>query len=233
MITSKAGINVAASIVSYLGSSAADYKQPLNDVEEDVFVEDEWEHECGASPPSLFPLPPPSPSWNCRKLSPVAPPELAIGADSIDAFRLAEVHFDTRDYECATKYLSEIIGSVPHHTPALLLRGECYHAQQQHAKAIADYNQVLEWGGARECDDARLLIADCLLAVGEQEQALLHSERAVDATRSSDAYALRGRALAKLGDIEGARRDLSQARDIASDDTHLILTLEQHLKGLI
>lgn len=144
--------------------------------------------------------------------------------------RLGEMHHHQGGFEEAYRQAEAALEIDRRHASAWALRGLVLRQGERLEEAMDSYHRALIHDPANE--KAQIAIADIYLAMGRSQRALATIDEMADrtptATISAEAWLLKGKALAALGETVVAKDCYGQAALCANeDDTGLILELAQ------
>lgn len=120
-----------------------------------------------------------------------------------------QIAWAAKDYEKSLLCLDGMIKSNPRDRSLYVLRGDCYRALDEYAKALADYNHVPEL--VLKSERSRLDRAECNYQAGHLEEALTEIEAINNVNPSADTYGRQGRYLSALKRYKEAVVCLSRA----------------------
>jgi tol-pal system protein YbgF len=120
-------------------------------------------------------------------------PSAAAGAltasTEYDSYQNALKVFNARNYEKAQQLFADIVKQYPSGTYAdncVYWGGECSYAQNDFAKAVAQFTKVFDYKNSSKADDAQLKIGMCYMKMGQSALAKAEFKKLVDRYPASE-----------------------------------------------
>jgi tol-pal system protein YbgF len=120
-------------------------------------------------------------------------PAAAAGAltsnTEYDSYQNALRVFNARNYEKAQQLFSDLVKQFPSGTytdNSWYWGGECSYAQNDYAKAVAQFSKVFEFKNSSKADDAQLKIGMCYMKMGQSALAKTEFKKLVDRYPASE-----------------------------------------------
>jgi tol-pal system protein YbgF len=120
-------------------------------------------------------------------------PTTAAGAitsnTEYDSYQNALRVFNARNYDKALQLFSDIIKQYPSGTytdNCWYWSGECCYAQNDFAKAVAQFNKVFDFKNSSKADDAQLKIGMCYMKMGQSALAKTEFKKLIDRYPASE-----------------------------------------------
>jgi tol-pal system protein YbgF len=106
-----------------------------------------------------------------------------------DSYQNALRVFNARNYDKALQLFSDIVKQYPsgaYTDNCLYWGGECSYAQNDFAKAVAQFNKVFDFKNSSKADDAQLKIGMCYMKMGQSALAKAEFKKLVERYPASE-----------------------------------------------